>query len=182
MAPRRESAGEGERARGRRLGDGVPRRWASGGRIDRHPTHPTTCENPTTERRSSSPPPLGRDGHVTCGPRELDLFTPRGSPLPSMHRTATGGATQRPLHQAASGCSGPHQRPRDSDVLCPNRWTATARGLGVRLIPTAWESQLASAQRSAYGATALRNDMVTYHAGRGANNRSRSAAADAAQP
>ncbi len=38
--------------------------------------------------------------HVACGPREHDLITPRGTPLPSTHVTVVGGATQRPLPQA----------------------------------------------------------------------------------
>ena len=37
-------------------------------------------KTPTTERRSSSPPPLGRDGHVTCGPRG-STYSPLGDHL-----------------------------------------------------------------------------------------------------
>ena len=72
----------------------------------------------TTERRSHLRLCSGAHGHVTCGPKELDLLTLRGTPLPSTHVTAAGGATQRPL---------PTVR------LCMLRNSPEAQGLGCGL-------------------------------------------------
>ena len=147
---------------------------------DRHPTHPTTSE--TLHHRAPEPPPplLGRARARNLWAEGIRLTHPSGitSAVDACHsggRRDVASPPNCPPVYAPDLTRGPGTR-----IWSDQTQDRCSRQLGLRLIPTAWE--LHHQRSSPYGARhCVQGRTRTTRAG-SRTHRTRSIAADAAQP